>query len=367
MNSVVTVASATVRLVFAAALIYATSAFPQTSDDAFPKKSITVYVADFDVTATSSPGPSRATANRAAPGASASLSANPAQAASAAAPSSGTTPASAATPASGSPDGSVASPATGSPDGRPDAAAKTDGSVADGTNISPSDAGNNTTTGTEAPSATAGANPTGTPPAGTPASGTQSTATPTNNVAGNNSATAGAAPWNATGTPAPVNRNTPGKPDPPSDDPRVRTAKFIDLTASTFVKALEHAGYIVKRLRSSGSAPEDGVVIRGVFAQVDASAGIRRAVYGGSVTDPNMLLFVGVGNLAKPQQTLYQVVTPAPSGTLGPVIAVSAYAPVSRYELEHEPSEDSLRRIAEQFSDDLTRLLNANPLAFGQP
>jgi hypothetical protein len=354
MNFAMTVARAIPRLLFAAALFYTVPAFAQTSDDAFPNKSITIYVADFDLAATTAP--SRPAASRAA------ASPNtPAPANSASAPST-TAPASAATPPATSSNASSTN-STPSQDGRPDApkpdATPADGSNTDGiNNPSPTDAAN--TTGSDA-----AANPPVPIPAGTPAivsTAPASNSTPTN-AAANNAAPATAASSN-TAPPGPVaNPAAIRKPEPVPDDPRVRTAKFIDLTATTFVKSLEHAGYTVKRLRNS--APDSGVVIRGVFAQVDPDAGIRRAVYGGAPTDPSMLLFVGVGNLAKPQQTLYQVVRPSASGTIGPLIAVSAYAPISRYELAHDPSEDSLRRTADQFANDLTRLLNANPLAFG--
>ena len=357
MNFAMTVRCAIPRLLFAAALCYAVPSMAQTSDDAFPNKSITIYVADFDLAATTAP--SRPVTSRAA------TSPNtPAHANSAPAPSTAT-PASAATPPATSSNASSTN-TTPSQDGRPDApkpdATPADGSNPDGiNNPSPTDAAN--TTGSDA-----AADPPVPIPASTPAIvSTAAAPNPTATNAAASNATPATAASSNTATPSPVaSAAASKKPDPVPDDPRVRTAKFIDLTATTFVKSLERAGYTVKRLRNSASAPESGVVIRGVFAQVDPDAGIRRAVYGGAPTDPSMLLFVGVGNLAKPQQTLYQVVSPSTSGTLGPLIAVSAYAPISRYELAHDPSEDSLRRTADQFANDLTRLLNANPLAFGE-
>jgi hypothetical protein len=357
MNFATAVACAVPRLIFAAALFYTAPAFAQTSGNVFPNKSITIYVADFDLAATTAP--SRPAASRAV------SSPNPPAPANSAPASNTTTPASAATPAPTATNASTTSPAP-SPDGRPDAP-KPDATPADASNLG----GTNNPSPTDAASTTgsdASANPPVPIPAGSPAIVATATAS---NPAATNAAANNAAP----ATPTAPNTATPGpsastaaskKPDADSDDPRVRTAKFVDLTATTFVKSLEHAGYSVKRLRNSASAPDSGVVIRGVFAQVDPDAGIRRAVYGGTPTDPSMLLFVGVGNLAKPQQTLYQVVSPSTSGTLGPLIAVSAYAPISRYELAQEPSEDSLRHTADQFATDLTRLLNANQLAFGE-
>jgi Domain of unknown function (DUF4410) len=147
------------------------------------------------------------------------------------------------------------------------------------------------------------------------------------------------------------------------DSPRAQAAKLVELTATTLVKILEQYGYTARRLRGSASRPDSGVILQGVFAQVDPNFGIRRVVIGGLATDPQMLLFVGVGNLAKPAQDLYAVISPQPADNLGPLISVSVYAPIGRYELDREPSEELLKRAATQIASDVTQLLNANPLA----
>ena len=98
----------------------------------------------------------------------------------------------------------------------------------------------------------------------------------------------------------------------------------------------------------------------------NCAAGLRRVVVGGIATDPKMLLFIAVGNLARPEQSLYQVVKAAPAGNIGPEISVSVYAPVSRYELDFDPAPEQLKSTSEIISQDLTRVLNANPLALNQ-
>jgi hypothetical protein len=161
-------------------------------------------------------------------------------------------------------------------------------------------------------------------------------------------------------------QETPKSDVPLDDSPRAQAARLIDLTSTVLVQVLEQAGYTVRRLRSSAARPESGVVIHGVFAQADPNAGLRRVVIGGIATDPKMLLFIGIGNLARPDQNLYQVAAPPPASNLGPVISVSAYAPVSRYELEFDPSPEQVKKTAETISTDLTRVLNANPLSVAE-
>jgi Domain of unknown function (DUF4410) len=290
------------------------------SSDPFPNKSIVVYVADFDIGATDAPGTVRPLSRRAA----AANAASAAAAAGAAAPGSASTPGT--TPASG---------ATTTPSA----------ATASGSSTTPAATTVSSTTTTPANSPAAVANT-----ADPPAADGEDSATP-----------------RADGQATESQKSEAPKPDgTPDDSPRVQAAKLVELTSSTLVKVLQQAGYNVKRLRNSAARPENGVVIHGVFAQVDPSAGLRRVMFGGTATDPKMLLFIGVGNLSKPEQALYQVVGPLPVGTLGPAISVSAYAPVSRYDLDRDPSEEQLTRTALQISTDLTRVLNANPLALGQ-
>jgi Domain of unknown function (DUF4410) len=199
-------------------------------------------------------------------------------------------------------------------------------------------------------------------------------------------ASASATPPNASGTSAAPNTADARKPDAakpdglqpdsqPSDpqrteakddSPAAQAARLVNLTATNLVKALEQAGYTARRLRG-GARPDSGIIIRGVFAQADANAGLRRIVVGGDSTDSKMVLFVGVGNLARPDQVVYLPVGPTSAdGRLGPVINVSVYAPISRFDLEKNPSEDSLKRLAPQIVNEVTTLLNANRLAVSE-
>jgi uncharacterized protein DUF4410 len=199
-------------------------------------------------------------------------------------------------------------------------------------------------------------------------------------------ASATATPPNASGTsavPGTANARKPdaAKPDglqpdsqpadPPraearDDSPAAQAARLVNLTATNLVKALEQAGYTARRLRD-GARPDSGIILRGVFAQADANAGLRRIVVGGDSTDAKMVLFVGVGNLARPEQAVYLPVGPTSAdGRLGPVINVSVYAPISRFDLEKNPSEDSLKRLAPQIVNEVTTLLNANRLAVSE-
>jgi hypothetical protein len=76
-----------------------------------------------------------------------------------------------------------------------------------------------------------------------------------------------------------------------------------------------------------------------------------------------MILYVGVNNLAKDEQPLYEIASPpSPDARYGPVITVTSYAPAARFELAKEPTDDELKKIANQIAADLDSLLTANPL-----
>ena len=137
--------------------------------------------------------------------------------------------------------------------------------------------------------------------------------------------------------------------------------------SENLIKALTEAGYRPHRLQVGSSLPNLGLRIRGVFAETDEKNRARRLLVGGEPVSPNMLLFVGVNNLARPEQPLYELANPpAPDPRHGPVITVTSYAPASRFELSRDPSEEELQKIARRIVADLTALLNANSLSFRQ-
>jgi len=74
-----------------------------------------------------------------------------------------------------------------------------------------------------------------------------------------------------------------------------------------------------------------------------------------------MALFVSIGNLARPDQPLYAVVDPkTASNNVGPVITVSAYAPVARFEMPKNVTEKAVHDTASSIVTDLTQLLSTN-------
>jgi hypothetical protein len=144
------------------------------------------------------------------------------------------------------------------------------------------------------------------------------------------------------------------------DSPAEQASKLVDFMSITLVKELEKAGYAARRLRPGEARPEEGVGIHGVFAEPDEQNRLRRAVVGDAPSIGKMELFVGVSNLARPEQALYALADPKGENKPGAVITVSSYTPVAKFEMEKNATEKTVKDTASTIVADLTLLLNAN-------
>ena len=155
--------------------------------------------------------------------------------------------------------------------------------------------------------------------------------------------------------------------DSTEQTPSEQATALVNAVSENLIRALTEAGYDARRLAKGEAPPQRGLRIRGVFAEADERNRARRLLVGGEPVSPNMILFVGVNNLTRPEQPLYEVADPqAPDPRHGPVITVTSYAPAERFELSRDPSGDELKKVASQIAADLTALLNGNRLSLAQ-
>jgi hypothetical protein len=146
------------------------------------------------------------------------------------------------------------------------------------------------------------------------------------------------------------------------NSPAVRANALVNAVSESLVRALEKAGYTVHRQRAGEAPAQTGLRIRGVFAEPDEQNRIRRLVVGGDSTSPKMLLYVGVEDLTRPEQPLYELAKPLSNDARrGAVITVTPFSPVARFELDKSPSDDDLKKITRDIVADLNALLRANP------
>ena len=150
-----------------------------------------------------------------------------------------------------------------------------------------------------------------------------------------------------------------------TDPPSVQARRVVDAFASTLLNAFQKNGCTAAR--QTGDLPSEGVLLQGVFAEADRRNRIRRAILGAGSPGPTFILYVGVFNLSRQDQPLYQVapVQSADShyGHYGSVISLNAYVPMAKFEVPKEPTEEDVRKICQQIVSQLTSLLVQNPNA----
>ena len=168
-------------------------------------------------------------------------------------------------------------------------------------------------------------------------------------------------PTGARRTSAPTSASDTDSSDAATEEtPADRANALINAVSENIIRALTQAGYDARRLPAGAPVPQQGMRIRGVFAEADERNRARRLLVGGEPVAPNMILFVGVNNLTRPAQP------PANDPRHGPVITVTSYAPAERFEVSRDPSDDELKKIARQIAADFTALVSVNRLSLAQ-
>ncbi|HXN53296.1 MAG TPA: DUF4410 domain-containing protein [Candidatus Acidoferrum sp.] len=153
----------------------------------------------------------------------------------------------------------------------------------------------------------------------------------------------------------------------PEEDPGKQASRLVELMSTKLVAALQKAGYTAVRMHAGDARPDSGVQIRGLFAEVDNENHWRRAVIRTATDSGKMEALVAVANLAKPEQALYEIAhLPGNEPKPGAVITLSPYVPLTKFDLSKDANEDVFQKIAPRIVNDLTDLLNANPLAIPQ-
>jgi Domain of unknown function (DUF4410) len=151
------------------------------------------------------------------------------------------------------------------------------------------------------------------------------------------------------------------------DDPRTLASRLVELMSTKLVAALRKAGYTAVRLQAGAERPDSGVQIRGLFAEIDGENHWRRAVIRTAEDSGKIQAVVGVSNLAKPDQAMYEIANvPGNENKPGAEITLSPYVPLIKFELNKDANEDVFKGIAPRIVSDLTTLLNANPAAMTQ-
>jgi hypothetical protein len=148
-----------------------------------------------------------------------------------------------------------------------------------------------------------------------------------------------------------------------ADPISIQARRMINFFNLTLVQTLQQNHFNGKR--QIGTPQNVGVLVGGIFAEADQQNHVRRALLGSAAPGPKFLLYVGVFNLSRLKLPLY---APAPvqdsDPRYGPVITLNNYIPLSKFEVDKNPTEEDVRKICAEIVANLVTLLNANPSAF---
>jgi len=150
-----------------------------------------------------------------------------------------------------------------------------------------------------------------------------------------------------------------------SDTAAAQVRSLKKFFSDSLVQAFQKQGF--PAAPQGGTAAQKGILIRGVFAEVDSRSRNCLGLLGGTAPSTQFILYVGIFNLSRPDQPLYQpVLTESCDARYGQLISLNNYVPMNKYEMSKDPKEEEIRKICARIVSQLTTLLQANPSAFAQ-
>lgn len=143
-------------------------------------------------------------------------------------------------------------------------------------------------------------------------------------------------------------------------NPAAEAHKLVDALATRLVADLNHAGVTAARLPVDAPVPVEGLVVRGVFTQVDEGNRIRRAVIGFGAGAARMDLYVEVSDLAHPGGPLYRFANQGSSGKMpGAIVTMNPVAAAAKFTLDQNSSGKALKHVSAQISAEILKRIGA--------
>ncbi len=142
-------------------------------------------------------------------------------------------------------------------------------------------------------------------------------------------------------------------------NPQQQAQKLVDLMATSVVNDLTKAGYHAQRLIPGDAHPSTGLWVHGVFTQLDEGNRMQRAVIGFGAGSANMQLYVTMSDLARPQQSLYDVeAADSSKNKPGAVITMNPYVAAAKFVMEKNAPEKVVKQTASEISAKIVQRLN---------
>ncbi len=138
-------------------------------------------------------------------------------------------------------------------------------------------------------------------------------------------------------------------------DPEVYSREIVELMATSLVKELTKKELNAQRFNVRGPLPANGLLVRGVFAQVDEGNRLRRVAIGFGAGDTEVQVFVSVDDLVRGSpKPFYELDTKAESRKLpGAIITMNPYVAAAKYVLSGHDLEKNITQTASKIAADI--------------
>lgn len=143
------------------------------------------------------------------------------------------------------------------------------------------------------------------------------------------------------------------------EDPQVKAGEIVDLMSDSVVNDLKKLGYPSRRLRPGEPLPEEGVLLRGLFANVDEGNRLRRAAIGFGAGHTDLQVIVSAATLGKDGvQPFYDVNTGAQKGKLpGALITLNPYVGAAKFVLSGRDMKKGIKQTASKIASEIDKQL----------
>jgi hypothetical protein len=146
-----------------------------------------------------------------------------------------------------------------------------------------------------------------------------------------------------------------------SNDPAAEAQHVVKLMSDNLVEDFTKAGYTAKLLAPGDYRPAVGILITGVFTELDEGNRVRRAVIGFGAGAATMQLYVTATDLAHPEQALYQSDANDRSGKKpGAVITMNPYVAAAKFVMEKDATDKTVKKTAKQITTEFDKRMKTS-------
>jgi hypothetical protein len=146
-----------------------------------------------------------------------------------------------------------------------------------------------------------------------------------------------------------------------SSDPQSVAQHVVNLMSASLLEDFTKAGYTAKRLGPDDSRPAFGILISGVFTELDEGNRLRRAVIGFGAGAANMQIYVTATDLQHPEQALYQAARDDSSGKApGAVITMNPAVAAVKFVMSKGATDKTVKKTAKQVVSDFDKRMQTS-------